>query len=68
MAKVDMDRLLGKITKDAIMVSMGDHGFYVGVSISIDIVGKQAWDDLDAANRQILIDKVNYTKLAEKLF
>ena len=67
MAKLNLGFLLEKINKDSIMKSMGDHGNFVGVSIAVDILGFEVWNDLNKDEKDTVISKVNRIKLEEKL-
>jgi len=67
MAKLNLGFLLGKINKDSVIVSMGDHGRLVGISIAVDILGNEVWNDLNKDERDIIVSKINRVKLEEKL-
>lgn len=67
MAKLNLGFLLEKINRDSVMMSMGDHGHLVGISIAIDILGNEVWNDLNKDEKGTIISKINRVKLEEKL-
>ncbi len=67
MTKVDVVKVLESINKDAVVISMGDHGCLVGSSIAIDIIGYKVWNDSNNDIKKLTIEKINQIKLAEKL-
>lgn len=65
--KFNIGFLLEKINKDSVIISMGDHGRLVGMSIAVDILGDEVWYDLNQDEKNTIVSKVNRIKLAEKL-
>lgn len=67
MAKINLGFLLEKINKDSVIISMGDHGYLVGISIAVDILGHKVWHDLNQDEKDTIISKINKIKLKEKM-
>lgn len=67
MAKINLGFLLEKINVDSVFMSMGDHGYLVGISIASDILGNDVWNDLNKDEKVTVVAKVNKIKLEEKL-
>ncbi len=66
MTQANLGFLLEKINKNSIIISMGEHGHFVGVSIAADILGG-VWKDLNVDEKIVIISKVDRIKLKEKL-